>query len=162
MEPLIVLVVVAAGLYAGRAAGVRRLRPWTVPLRGGLAAMFVLTGLSHFVGKRDELVAMVPPDLPAPELLVTLTGLLELAGAVGLVWAPTARAAAGGLALLLVAIFPANVYAIRNGLVSSAFDELLPRTLLQVVFLAATVAVVAGMRRTVGRGALERSRERVG
>jgi hypothetical protein len=51
--------------------------------------MFVLTGVAHFVGKRAELVAMVPPFLPAPELLVTVTGVLELTGAVGLVWSRT-------------------------------------------------------------------------
>jgi uncharacterized membrane protein len=53
---------------------------------------------------------MVPPFLPAPELLVTVTGVLELAGAAGLVWSRTAPWAAGGLSALLVAMFPANVY----------------------------------------------------
>src|SRR5690625_8020567 len=59
-------------------------RSWPSALRVGLSAMFFMTGITHFVLLREDLVAMVPPFLPAPELLVTLTGVLELAGAVGL------------------------------------------------------------------------------
>ena len=62
-------------------------------------------------------------------------GLLELAGAVGLLLPPTAPWAAGGL-------FPANVYAALNGITTSPEDALVPRTLMQLVFLAATVAVL--------------------
>jgi uncharacterized membrane protein len=142
VEPLIVLVVVTLVLLAAGAAGVRWLRSWPVALRGGLAAMFVLTGMAHFVGMRAELIGMVPPSLPAPGLLVTVTGVLELAGAVGLLWTRTSPWAAGGLSALLVAIFPANVYAALEGLTSTAGDELVPRTAMQMVFLAATLAVL--------------------
>jgi uncharacterized membrane protein len=138
MEPLITLIAVAALLLGAGALGVRALRPWPVAVRGGLAAMFTLTGVVHFVWKREELIAMVPPALPAPELLVTITGVLELAGAVGLLLPRTAPWAAGGLSVLLVAMFPANVHAALEGFGT----PLLPRTLMQVVFLAATLAVV--------------------
>jgi uncharacterized membrane protein len=93
----------------------------------------------HFVWMREELIAMVPPELPAPGLLVTVTGVLELAGAAGLLLHRTAPWAAAGLAALLVAMFPANVHAALEG----TGTPLLPRTLMQVVFLAATLAVVA-------------------
>jgi uncharacterized membrane protein len=153
VEPLIVLVVTTAALLAAGAGGVSRLRPWPVALRGGLAAMFVLTGVAHFVGKRAELVAMVPPALPAPELLVTVTGVLELAGAAGLLRARTAPWAAAGLSALLVAMFPANVHKALAGPAVPLDDQLVPRTALQVVFLAATLAVVVhhgrGTRRAV-------------
>ena len=94
MEPLIVLLSVTGGSAALSAAGISRLRPWTVPVRYGLATMFAMTGVAHFVGMRDELVAMVPPSLPAPGVLVTITGVLELAGAAGLVYRRTSVAAA--------------------------------------------------------------------
>jgi uncharacterized membrane protein len=139
VAPLITLVLTTAVLLALGAAGVRSLRPWPVALRGGLAAMFVLTGVAHFVGMREELIAMVPPALPAPALLVTITGVLELAGAAGLLLRRTAPWAAAGLTVLLVAMFPANVHAALQG----TGTPLLPRTLLQLVFLAATLAVVA-------------------
>lgn len=145
MAPLIVLVSVTLILLAAGAAGVRRLRPWPVALRGGLAAMFILTGVSHFIGMREDLINMVPPALPAPGLLVTVTGVLELAGAAGLLWPRTAPWAAAGLSALLVAMFPANVYAAVEGLELSGEQAmgLLPRTLLQLVFLAATLTVLA-------------------
>ena len=138
MEPLITLIGVTALLLGLGALGVRALRPWPVAVRGGLAAMFTLTGVVHFVFMREELIAMVPPALPAPGLLVTITGVLELAGAAGLLLARTAPWAAGGLSLLLVAMFPANVHAALEG----TGTPLLPRTLMQVLFLAATLAVV--------------------
>jgi uncharacterized membrane protein len=138
VAPLIVLVAVTLLLLAAGAAGVRWLRPWPVALRGGLAAMFVLTGVSHFVGMRAELISMVPPGLPAPALLVTVTGVLELAGAVGLLLRRTAPWAAGGLTALLVAMFPANIYAALEGFGT----PLGPRTAMQLVFLAATLAVL--------------------
>jgi uncharacterized membrane protein len=145
MAPLLVLVVVTVALRAAGAAGVRRLRSWPVALRGGLAAMFVVTGMSHFVGMREDLISMVPPALPEPALLVTVTGVLELAGAAGLLRRRTVPWAAGGLSALLVVMFPANVYAAIAGLTISGSPAmaLLPRTLLQVVFLAATLAVLA-------------------
>lgn len=142
MEPLIVLVVVTGVLLLIGALGVRRLRPWTVPLRGGLAAMFVLTGVSHFVGMRGELIEMVPPWVPAPELVITVTGVLELLGAAGLLIRRTAALAAGALALLLIAMFPANVHAALAGIASTTADHLGPRTLIQLVFLAALLTVV--------------------
>ena len=78
MEPLIALVAVTPTLAVIGVVGVRSLRPLADPLRFGLAVMFAMTGTAHFVGMRDELVAMVPPALPNPALLVTLTGAAEL------------------------------------------------------------------------------------
>ncbi|MEC0370082.1 DoxX family protein [Paenibacillus chibensis] len=141
MEPLIVLVVVSLVLFIAGAAGVRRLRPWPIPLRGGLAAMFMLTGTVHFVYLRSDLVGMVPPILPYPGLIVTITGVLELAGAIGLLWRPTVLWAAGGLTLLLIAMFPANLYIALNGLATSPEDELIPRTLMQILFLSVSSAI---------------------
>ncbi|MGO1052621.1 DoxX family protein [Crossiella sp. CA198] len=146
MAPFVILIVVTLVLWLAGRLGVRWLRPWTAPLRGGLAAMFTATGLAHFIGLRAELIAMVPPALPAPELLVTVTGVLELAGALGLLWTPTARWAAGALTVLLLVMFPANVYAALNGLSLSVFDQLWSRTALQIVFLVATIAVFLGLR----------------
>lgn len=92
------------------------------------------------MGMRDELIAMVPPALPAPEVLVTVTGLFELVGALALLWAPTSGPAAGALGLLLLALFPANVYA--SGTATDWWDQLIPRTITQLIFLSATGTVM--------------------
>ena len=143
MEPLIALIVVTVVLLAAGAAGVRGLSPWVVPLRFGLATMFLMTGLAHFVGMRDELVRMVPPSLPAPGLLVTVTGVMELVGVAGLVYRRTAAWSAGALTVLMLAMFPANVYAAEEHVTTATSDELPYRIAMELVFLAATVAVVA-------------------
>jgi uncharacterized membrane protein len=147
MEPLYILTTVTAVTLLLGATGLRRLRPlrrWHVALRFGLAAMFTFTGIAHFgaFGMRDDLVAMVPAALPAPEFLVTITGALELAGALGLLLAATSPWAAAGLTLLLVTMFPANVYKTLNDPTLRLSQELGPRTALQVIFLSATLAVL--------------------
>ncbi|WFE44977.1 DoxX family protein [Verrucosispora sp. WMMD1129] len=147
MAPLIALVAGTALARLAGLAGIAALDGWHPALRIGLALMFVMTGMVHFVGpRRQDLIAMVPPRLPRPELLVTVTGVLELAGAVGLLVPATARWAAAGLTLLLLAMFPANVSAARRRLTLAGrpVTPLGVRTALQLVFLAATVAVAVG------------------
>ena len=105
-------IAVARGLGA---LGWSLLDDWQMATRVGLAVMFVFTGAAHFTRTRQDLIRMVPPLLPSPGALVTLTGIAELAGAVGILLPTVARWAAYGLILLLVALFPANVYASRIG-----------------------------------------------
>jgi uncharacterized membrane protein len=86
-------------------------------LRYALAVMFTFTAAAHFMpSMRPDMIRMVPPGLPSPDVLVTVTGLLELAGAIGLLVPATATLAAWCLMALLVALFPANVYAVQAGL----------------------------------------------
>lgn len=122
---------------------------WWTSLRLALSGMFLLTASAHWGKRRPDLVRMVPASLPQPEMLVTATGILEIAGAVGLMIPMAARLAASGLTLLLIAVFPANVRAARHRLAIAGRPALplLPRTLMQAAFLAATVAVAAGGER---------------
>ncbi|MFE2285247.1 DoxX family protein [Streptomyces sp. NPDC059443] len=145
MAPLIVLVV---GWILARIAGLLGLSAldgWQPALCVALALMFTLTGVGHFTGRRAEMIAMVPPALPRADLLVTVTGLLELAGAVGLLLPATRPWAAIAFTLMLLAMFPANVHAARSGLTLNGKPvmPLVPRTLLQVAFL--TVCVLAAL-----------------
>lgn len=78
-------------------------------LRYGLALLFLSAGLLHFV-QPAPFLRIVPPGLPAPRLLVLLSGAAEVAGGLGLLRPATRRAAGWGLLALLVAVFPANVY----------------------------------------------------
>src|SRR5438876_193162 len=83
--------------------------------RVGLAVMFVFTAIAHFNAMRADLVKMVPPWVPAPGLMVTFTGLCEIAGAVGLLIPATRPLAAVALIVFLLAVLPANVHAARAG-----------------------------------------------
>jgi uncharacterized membrane protein len=146
MAPFIALSALFLVLGGLGLAGVHALEGWHTPLRLALAGMFLLTASAHWGKRRQDLVRMVPPRFARPEALVTLTGVLELMGAVGLLVRPLAPVAAGGLALLLLAMFPANVHAARAGLTLGGrpATALVPRTLLQLLFLAAAGAVALG------------------
>ena len=146
MAPLIALLVATIAARSIGGLGVGYVNSWTAALAVGLAAMFVLTGFSHFaLPLRRDLIAIVPPRLPAPGLLVTITGLLELLGAAGLLLPATRAAAAVCLLLLMLAMFPANVYAARMPHPPKSMTTKLPlRTAIEVVFLAAAVAVAVG------------------
>jgi uncharacterized membrane protein len=105
-----------------------------------MAAMFVFTAVSHFHPRtRPDLVRMVPSGLPAPALLVSATGVLEIIGAIGLMMPRALPAAAYGLIALLVATFPANMYAARKGLLIAGrhATPLLWRLPLQMFWIAA-------------------------
>src|SRR6516165_9128730 len=111
MVPFIVLVIATLLLRATAAAGAALFNDWTWCLRGGLALMFLLTASAHWGKRRADLVAMVPAAFPRPDLMVSATGVLEILGAVGLLIPATAPTAAACLALLLIALFPANIRA---------------------------------------------------
>jgi uncharacterized membrane protein len=120
---------------------------WLVDIAAsGVIGNVPLTATAHWGRRRPDLIQMVPPVFSRPDLLVTITGILEMLGAVGLMLSSVAPYSALGLTLLLVAVFPANVHAARKRLTIAGrqVEALIPRTLLQFVFLAATVAVFVG------------------
>jgi uncharacterized membrane protein len=137
MAPLVFLLLGSLGARVSGLMGVDALDGWPAALRVGLALMFTATGLAHFIGMRGELIAMVPAQLPQPGLLVSVTGVLELVGAVGLLIPVTATAAALCLAALLIVMFPANLNLAKTGTDLDFIDHTVPRTILQIVFLAA-------------------------
>lgn len=137
------------GTFAARLIGwlgVDYVDSWPQAIAVGLAVMFVMTGVAHFVpAMRRDMIAIVPPRLPAPGLLVTITGVLELLGAAGLLYPPTRVAAAVCLFALMLVMFPANVYAARMpNPPKSMTSRLDVRTAEEIVFLAAAVMVGLG------------------
>jgi uncharacterized membrane protein len=82
---------------------------------------------------------MVPERLPYPRLLVTLTGVLEALGAVGLLVPGLTRLSAYALIALLVALFPANIRAARMRLLVAGrpATPLVIRLPLQLLWIAA-------------------------
>ncbi|HRE82032.1 MAG TPA: DoxX family protein [Opitutaceae bacterium] len=80
-----------------------------VSIRVIVALGFVVAGVNHFLAP-EVYLAMMPPFLPAPDLLHKIAGGAEILGGLGLLVPPTRRLAMIGLVALLVAIFPANLY----------------------------------------------------
>ena len=75
-----------------------------------MAAFYVVAGVLHFV-KRDFYLAIVPPMLPAPGAIVAVSGLIEIGLGLALVVPASRPWAAWGIIALLIAVFPANIYA---------------------------------------------------
>ena len=76
------------------------------------AGLFAVAGVLHFVIPKFYL-AIMPAWLPSPLLLVQLSGVFEIVGAVGLLLPSARTLAAVGLILLLMAVLPANVEMLR-------------------------------------------------
>jgi uncharacterized membrane protein len=99
--------------------------------------MFCFTASAHFIGMREDLIRMVPPSVPYPELMVTFTGLCEILGAVGLLIRRTRRLAAAALIVFLLAVLPANIHAATSGVTlrGQPPTPLVPRIALQALFI---------------------------
>ncbi|WP_223068297.1 DoxX family protein [Paenibacillus caui] len=112
---------------------------WHPSLEAAVCAMFLLTASAHWGKRRPDLIRMVPAVFPKPDWIVTVTGWLEIAGAIGILFPATSRVASIGLIVLLVAMFPANVKAARERLTINGkpVPNLLLRTVLQLVFIGA-------------------------
>jgi uncharacterized membrane protein len=82
---------------------------WKMIGRILLAILFILAGSLHFVAPQVYL-RIVPPYLPAPLAIVSISGTVEILGGVGLLFPATRQAAAWGLVVLLIAVLPANIY----------------------------------------------------
>ncbi|HYW52055.1 MAG TPA: DoxX family protein [Gemmatimonadaceae bacterium] len=76
----------------------------------GLA--FIVAGVLHFVIPKVYL-SIMPRYLPSPLTLVYVSGVFEILGGAGLLLPATRTAAAVGLILLLLAVFPANIEMLR-------------------------------------------------
>ena len=75
-----------------------------------MAAFYGAAGYFHLANPAPFLL-IIPPWVPAPEAIIALTGLAELAGAAGLIqpWSrPLRRAAGWGLAAYALCVWPAN------------------------------------------------------
>ena len=87
-------------------------RAWAI----GLAIVFLwffIGGIAHFAFTVAEM-RTVPPYVPWPWAAVIVSGLLELAGAAGILWKPTRHMAGLGLMALTVAVTPAHIYMLQQ------------------------------------------------
>ena len=77
-------------------------------LRYALALLYAGIGLVHLAWP-DLLMPIMPDWVPAPRLVILVTGLCEIAGALGLMHPRLRKAAALGLALYAACVYPANL-----------------------------------------------------
>jgi uncharacterized membrane protein len=101
-----------------------------------VALPLVVSGvLLHFFRARLT-ASIIPPFFPAPLFLAVLTGVCEIAGGIGLFVPRFRRAAAFWIALMMVAIFPANVYSAGKVVAGFQFPSVPVRLAMQIVYIA--------------------------
>ena len=102
-----------------------------------MGAIYILAGINHFLDP-NFYVQIIPDFLPSPLLLVYVSGALEIILGILILFPRTQRLAAIGIILLLIAVFPANMYMYHLG--GARFDvpdvALLIRLPLQLVLIA--------------------------
>jgi len=103
-----------------------------------LALVYLVAGIAHIKSPAGFL-QITPGWVPFPEQIIFLTGIAEIAGAVGLL-IPRVRYAAGiGLALYALCVYPANInHALNNIAIGEATASWLyhgPRLAFQPVFI---------------------------
>ena len=84
--------------------------------RIGLGVVFLwffIGGIAHFVATDVE-TGIVPPWVPAPRLMVLVSGVFELLGAAGLLWPRSRRAAGWGLFALTIVVTPVHVWMLQR------------------------------------------------
>lgn len=115
----------------------RWMRKFKLILKYLFAIVFVVSGLNHFINAQFY-VTIVPPYLPHALFLVYLSGVLEIILGTLLLAPKFTRAAAWGLIVLLIAVFPANIHmAVNHDLFPDHFAATLwLRLALQPVLIA--------------------------
>ncbi|HJT39171.1 MAG TPA: DoxX family protein [Sphingobium sp.] len=103
-----------------------------------VSAFYLIAGIAH-LARPAGFIAITPASVPWPAVVVTLTGMAELAGAVGLHIPRLRRAAGIGLALYALCVWPANINHAVNDIALSGvhlgWGYHGPRLLLQPVII---------------------------
>jgi uncharacterized membrane protein len=86
----------------------------------GLSFFFIYFGVDHFINP-DFYLSIMPPSFPMHLEAVYISGLFEILGGIGVLLSKTRKLAGWGLFVLLIAVYPANIY---MALTPEAFPEI--------------------------------------
>jgi uncharacterized membrane protein len=146
---LILMVTVAAYFRWGR-RGLFSFGWMQWVLRLVVAMPLVVSGIAHFT--RTALFAtIIPPFFPYRPQLVLVGGAMELAGALGLLLPAFTRAATACLAVFMIVIFPANVYAANQNIGGLHMPSVPVRTAMQVIYILLLLVAGWGIPRRTER-----------
>ncbi len=73
------------------------------------ALIFLVTGITHLASP-ETFVKVIPPFFPFPYAIAIVSGVIELAFAVGFTFTRTRRFTAWAVIVFLVAVLPVHVY----------------------------------------------------
>ena len=84
-----------------------------------MATLYMLAGLNHFL-RPDNYLKIIPPYIPAHELMNILAGIAEIVLGLGLHFRVSRVWAAWGIIAMLIAFLPVHIYFVQ---VDSCIDE---------------------------------------
>jgi uncharacterized membrane protein len=120
MTVFFIIIVLAILLQLATKIGLNPFKNFRDNARIATGFAFILTGLWHFLIPA-KFMEMMPPFLPAPLFLIYLSGVFEILGGIGLMISKTKWLAGIGLILLLLSVFPANIYVALNNVQLGGF-----------------------------------------
>ena len=85
-----------------------------------LSLFYIGVGIKHFTNI-DFFLIIVPPYIPYPELMVYISGLFEIVLGVMLIPRETCKYGSLGLLVLLIAVFPTNIYLFTSQMAQNTF-----------------------------------------
>ncbi len=80
-----------------------------------MAALYLFAGVSHFRNP-PFFLKITPKWVPAPETVNLIVGAVEILLGIGLLFSQTRSWSAWGIIVLLIVVFPANIYHFQKAL----------------------------------------------
>ena len=138
--PILAFFALAGGNFSnfGRAQTVLKILVALPLLFSGVALHFFRAPLT---------AGIIPPLFPARLFLALFTGVSEIAGAIGLFVPRVQRRAALSISLMMVAIFPANIYSAGKVIDGFRFPEVPVRLAIQIAYVAFVLLAGYGLPR---------------
>lgn len=134
LGPLVMLAAVPACFFAAGRRGYRSFGVGQSLLRLMTALPLGISGIAHFA-RTAQFAAIVPPPFTHPGMWVQITGGFELMGFAGLIIPETARLASVGVSLLMIAVFPANIFAAGRVVGGIPMPSVPVRLVMQAIYI---------------------------
>ena len=114
-------------------------------LRVIAALPLLVSGVFLHFFRAATTASMIPPIFPAPLLLAVITGVFEIAGAIGLFVPRFRRAAALSIAIMMVAVLPANIYVAGRTVGGLPMPGVAVRSAMQFIYIVLVLLAGYGM-----------------
>jgi uncharacterized membrane protein len=133
--PLLLLVLTIAAFFLAGRGRYTGFGSAQVLVRILVALPLLFSGVVLHFFRTSVVAEIIPPAFPARYTLAILTGILEIAGAIGLFITGQRRNAALWLSIMMVAIFPANIFAANQTIGGLHMPSIPVRTTMQIVYI---------------------------
>jgi uncharacterized membrane protein len=125
-------------------------RPQTL-LKILVALPLLFSGVALHFFRAHLTASIIPPFFPARLFLALFTGVCEISGGLGLFVPRVQRSAALWIAIMMVAIFPANIYSAGQIIEGFRFPSVPVRLAMQVVYIIFVLLAGYGLPARVRR-----------